>query len=253
MVTLAAIFASPGKSIIQIDSSRQAIRGRLLAESRYIQTPNFIRCHDGDLRLLFDQYDERFFAGLLRESLRREASLPIPLQFTGRLRSAGGRTIRTRDRRTGAIRFAIQISQNVLFENFGAGEEAAVVVGLPCSDRLDALMRVMEHELLHLAEFLAFGQSSCARSRFQRASRTLFGHTAHQHAMITRRQRTIASTSFRPGHRVRFEYDGTAMQGIINRINTRATVLVEHPRGTRYTNGKRYLKFYIPMARLAPA
>ena len=251
MSSLDGIF-SPARGLATGGSDRRCIREHLLTSSRYIQTPNFARCHDSDLRILFDQYDDRFFDRQLSDVLRHHASFPLPLKFTGRLRSSGGRTTRTRDRRAGTYRFAIDISHNVLFQNFRTPEETATVVGLKCLDRVDAMMRVMEHELIHLAEFLAFGESSCARHRFQHAAHALFGHTAHQHAMVTRRQKTIQNTPFRPGHRVRFTHDGQPLTGTVNRINTRATVLVENPKGTRYTDGKRYLKFYVPVTGLLP-
>jgi hypothetical protein len=38
--------------------------------------------------------------------------------------------------------------------------------------------------------------------------------------------------------------------GRINRINSRATVLVESDQGTLYGDGKRYLKYYVPLALL---
>jgi hypothetical protein len=159
-------------------------------------------------------------------------------------------TRRSRGRGESRFSYAIDVSHNVLFQNFRTPEETAVVTGIECRDRLDALMRVMEHELLHLAEYLAFDETRCAAQRFQSAAFNLFGHTAHKHAMLTRRTRTLQSTTMRPGHRVRFALDGVTHVGTINRINTRATVLVESPRGTRYTDGKRYLKFYIPLVAL---
>jgi len=36
----------------------------------------------------------------------------------------------------------------------------------------------------------------------------------------------------------------------VNRITKRATVLVEDERGMRYSDGKRYAKFYVPVASL---
>lgn len=234
----------------QQDAMRQAIRAQLLNHSRYIQTPNFIRCHDNDLKTLFDAYDVHFFAHQLSENLRRGNAWPMPMRFSGRLRSSGGITTRNRNRQSNHFSYAIDISHNVLFENFRTPEDTVTVVGLDCIDRLDAMMRIMEHELLHLAEFLTFGDSRCSQARFQQAAQNLFGHTSHKHSMVTRRQKLIESTPFRPGQRVRFEYDGRVLEGIVNRLTQRATVLVEDPGGVLYTSGKRYQKFYIPVKHL---
>lgn len=251
MSTLRRFFDSTHELVARA-ASRESIRTHLLAHSRYIQSPNFVRCSDSDLRTLYEQYDTHVFDNQLRANLAAQSPLPLALRFTGRLRSSGGVTRRMRLRGQTRFGYAIEISHNVLFQNFRTPEETAVVTGIVCLDRLDALMRVMEHELLHLAEYLAFGETRCAAARFQAAALHLFGHTAHKHAMLTRRTRTLSSTSLRPGHRVRFTHDGVAMAGVINRINTRATVLVESPHGTRYTDGRRYIKYYVPLNALDP-
>lgn len=230
------------------DAARAQVRDAVLTRSRHIQAPNFVRCSGHDLRVLFEGYDDLFFDRGLRGALPH----PIELTFNGRLRSAGGRTVRRRDRARGTLDYAIEVSSTLLFNNFRTPEETAFVVGLPCADRLDALMRVMEHELLHVAEFLAFGSSKCAQKRFQTCAANLFGHAEHQHAMITPRQKTLQTTHLRPGDRVRFVFDGLPRRGIINRLNRRATVLVPDTRGERYTDGKHYLKFYIPVGALEP-
>lgn len=243
----------PATDSSSAQTARALIRQTLLTQSRYIQTANFIRCSDADVRTLFDQYDTRFFYSQLRPALDAVRAWPMEMGFSGRLRSTGGRT--TMYHKPGKIpaRFAIHLSSNVLFNNFRTPEETASVVGLTCTDRLDALMRLMEHEMLHLAEFLAFGQSDCSAPRFQSTAKRMFGHAAHTHSMITKRVAAIRSTNFRPGHRVRFDFEGRQLTGMINRINTRATVLVEDPRGLPYSDGKRYTKFYIPIAWLEAA
>ena len=47
--------------------------------------------------------------------------------------------------------------------------------------------------------------------------------------------------------KVRFRFDGVDHQGVVNRINKRATVLVEDRRGVPYSDGKHYAKFYVPV------
>ena len=44
---------------------------------------------------------------------------------------------------------------------------------------------------------------------------------------------------------------GARHVGVVNRITRRATILVESDAGTAYSDGKRYLKFYIPLTMLA--
>ena len=81
-------------------------------------------------------------------------------------------------------------------------------------------------------------------------SRNIFGHGASTHDLVTPAERAVMKFDLRIGDAVRFEFEGRAMQGVVNRVNRRATVLVESPKGVRYTNGKRYEKFYIPLGML---
>ncbi len=224
---------------------RALIRATILAHSRSIQTPNFLRASTHDLQRLFELYDTHFFDNALRKRL----TTPCGLAFSRRLRASGGMTYRSR--RDGVATYRIAISTGLLFENFRNAGAAHVVAGAECSDRLDALMRIMEHELLHLYEYLCFGRSNCAAERFQSLARSLFGHTAHRHALPTARQRTLKQTALRPGATVVFVHDGRSLRGRVNRITRRATVLVEDARGTLYTDGKRYQKFYVPLAELS--
>ncbi len=245
---VANIFKLPRQH--DVTPRRQSIRDLILQQSRFIQLPNFIRISENDLRLTFDSYDRLFFGSSLNAALRGSKSHPIPLKLNGRLRSVGGRTYRIVRNRGMNVNYEIQISSALLFNNFRTPEESVEVTGIPCTDRLDAMMRIMEHEMLHLAEFLAYGKSSCSQSRFQTTAYHLFGHRSHKHEMITTRARTLQSTTIRPGQNVKFIHDGVTLSGVVNRINKRATVLVEHSKGQRYTNGKRYLKFYIPVGAL---
>lgn len=124
------------------------------------------------------------------------------------------------------------------------------VCGVPCSDRLGALQRIMEHEMLHLLEMLVWDRSSCAAARFKSMARNVFGHGASTHDLVTPAERAVAKFDLRVGDVVSFEFDGGPVRGTLNRVNRRATVLVESANGTRYTNGKRYEKFYVPLGML---
>jgi hypothetical protein len=169
---------------------------------------------------------------------------------------AGGKTFRTRRPvRRGLMKsvetsYEIAISSRLLFLSFDDTSRPTTVCGLACADRLSALQRIMEHEILHLAEMLAWDESSCTAARFRTMSRNLFGHAASTHELITPAERAVVKFDLRIGDAVTFTFDGRTVRGMLNRINRRATVLVESPSGVRYTNGKRYEKFYIPLGML---
>jgi len=124
------------------------------------------------------------------------------------------------------------------------------VNGLVCNDRLEAAQRVFEHELIHLLEMLVWGGSSCSADRYKGLVWNYFAHTQTRHDLVTQQERARTRFDVRVGDRVAFTFDGVRHQGVVNRITRRATVLVEDAHGSPYTNGKRYLKFYIPLSML---
>ena len=210
-----------------------------------------------DLRRLFEQYDALFFDGLLGRMLREGGGIPLTFRLSDRLTKAAGKTIRTvRHGRPGAKweraqSFEIAVSTVLLRTSFGDGPPRAVSVGgLACKDWGEAVQRIMEHELLHLAEFLGWGASNCQADTFKTLSRNVFGHESSHHDLVTPRERAFHSHGLSVGDRATFEYDGVRRAGLVNRITKRATVLVEDPAGRRFSDGKRYVVYYIPIPSL---
>lgn len=99
---------------------------------------------------------------------------------------------------------------------------------------------------------LVWTRSSCSASRFQSIASRFFGHSAHTHNLIAPREQAFASYGVMPGRRVQFRFDGREYEGIVNRITRRATVLVEDSHGPRYSDGRQYTKFYVPVTLLEP-
>ncbi len=232
----------------EIRTKARAIGRELLARSPYVNAPDFSAIHPDDLAFLLDAYDERFLSGLIR---RRLADDRLSFRLSSRMTRAGGQTTR-RTRPGGGSDYEIAVSTFILFDGFGDDDPEVSVAGLPCANRLEALQRIMEHEIVHLAEFLCTGRSSCAENPFQDAARRLFGHRTNTHALITRRRRA-AQDGILVGSFVTFSWHGRELTGRVNRITKRATVLVEDPRGSPYSDGRRYAKYYVPLSWLRPA
>lgn len=226
---------------------------RLLVGSKYVDSGNFRTIHPDDLKSLFDSYDELFFRQRLRSAL---ANAPLAFRFSKKMTQAAGRTARRELRsRTGhviRVEYEIAISSTLLFYSFDDAYRQISVNGIECRDRLTALQRVFEHELIHLAEMLVWNESSCSGRRFQSIAERLFGHSEHTHRLITPREKAITQFGIRPGDRVAFRLDGQHHVGRVNRITKRATVLVEDARGVPYSDGKFYRKFYVPISMLQP-
>ena len=138
----------------------------------------------------------------------------------------------------------------MLFQAFNEDHREITVNGMVCTDRLQAMQRVFEHELIHLVELMFWGTSSCRQDRFQSLARRIFGHTEYTHRLITRTERARALHGIGVGERVSFSFEGSRLTGVVNRITKRATVLVESENGQPYSNGKRYAKYYVPLEAL---
>jgi hypothetical protein len=232
----------------------RAIRRTMLEESRFLQRGNFGALSREDLSLLFDLYDGAFLDGCFRE-LRESGEIELGFRVSRTMTRSGGKTKRFEHRFGGApsthTSYQIAVSEPLLYETFERDEREIEVAGLPCRDRLDALQRVLEHEIVHLCELVVWERSSCSAPGFREIAGRLFGHTDVVHRLITPAERALTDFGIRPGDRVAFDIDGTRHAGFVNRITKRATVLVEdRAGGVPYSDGKRYRKYYVPLPSL---
>jgi len=232
----------------QIRSCAREIHQHALTRSPHIRQPNFSSIHPRDLEFLFVAYDERFLNGLCRPALEGRK---LRFRLSPRMTRAGGKTIRYREA-NGEVSYEIAIAVSMLFDGFRDSDRRITACGLECQDRLEALQRIFEHEMVHLAEMLCWGCSDCTAARFQDIACRLFLHRAHTHDLITQRERA-ADSGIGIGSRVTFVFEGRRLTGRVNRITKRATILVEDPAGMTYSDGLRYLTYYVPVKCLEPA
>jgi hypothetical protein len=68
---------------------------------------------------------------------------------------------------------------------------------------------------------------------------------------VTRGERA-ANAGIRTGTHVGFLFEGKRLEGRVNRITTRATVLVEDAEGQPFSDGRRYKTYYVPLPLLTP-
>lgn len=221
----------------------------VLRESSSIHSGNFERISSMDLELLFKQYDAQVFAGALHALLQNANVAQIHFRPSGRMTRAGGHTKRiiVNTAQGKRVYLEIAIAADMLYQSFNEDHRPITVSGLVCTDRLQAMQRIFEHELIHLAELLLWERSSCKKRRFHMLAGRIFGHKEFTHRLITRMERAKTVHGVRVGDRVSFMWEGGRYTGIVNRITKRATVLVEDEQGEPYKDGKRYLKFYVPV------
>ena len=234
-----------------IAAKTRQIYDRTLGVAPHFGSANFEAIAIEDLAFLFERYDAEFFGGLLESMLREVRAYPIRFRLSSRMTNAGGRTMFRKARVPGGIPdFEIAISTVLLFQTFGDIDRPVLVTGLICKDRLEALQRIFEHELLHLAEFLATETSNCKAPQFKAMAGSIFGHRASVHELVTPRELAAATHAIRVGDMVSFDFDGVTRVGRVNRITRRASVLVDDPTGPLFSNGGRYQTFYIPLSML---
>ena len=218
----------------------QSIYDQILKEARYIDQGNFTRIGADDLEYLFWLYDRHFFEGFFRARCADRLSFRLAKRMT----QAGGKTTWNKKDRT----YEIALSTELIFKTFGAVEREVVVAGQVCTDRLEATMRIMEHEMIHLLELLLFEDSSCRQPQFQRLAGNVFGHTGFTHDLVSGAEQAQKVYNIKPGDAVWFEFEGQRLEGIVHRITKRATVLVLDAKGDlQDQQGKRYRKYYVPV------
>ena len=226
----------------------QEIHRDVLETSVTLDAPNFTRLHTSDLEALFAYYDQRCFEGQVSAAL---GDTPLTFRLSNRMTRAGGQTAHYRRRDGSMQRYEIAASTTILFGCFHDNDHREITAsGIRCQNRLEALQRVMEHEMAHLVELILWDQSSCSKSRFHSITLRFFGHTENRHQMITPRERAREQFGIRPGVAVCFDFEGVEHCGFVNRVTKRATVLVEDSQGVRYSDGKRYKKYYVPVPQL---
>jgi len=229
-------------------AASRRVAAELLAASPRLGSAQFQQIAPADLWLLLHGYDRAFFGDRLLAALGPEPRETLTLRLSPRMTSSGGKIFYFH--RCTPSRYEIAVSSHLLFANFAVEGALVPVNGLTCYTRLDALLRIFEHELVHLVELLLWGRTSCRQAPFRALAHTLFGHTEVTHRLPTPRQKAWHDHQLRPGDPVQFLFQGRRLHGFVNRITKRATVLVPDPTGQPYTDGGHYAKYYVPVAAL---
>ena len=176
----------------------------MLEHSAQIQAGNFTVIGSDDLNRMFALYDREFFRGLLGEMLMEDYAHPMAFRLSRRLTRAAGQTMRqvrrvpVAGRMAERVEYEISVSTTLLFSTFQNVEREVIVGGLLCHDRLEALQRIFEHELLHLAEFLGW----VARAALPRTSTPCRGGSSPTRVF----RMTWSRPASRPRSRSTFEW-----------------------------------------------
>jgi hypothetical protein len=233
----------------QIQLWQNEIHEQTLSLSRSIDRPNFTRVGRDDLVRMIRMYDDRFFGGKILPVANAEG---LSFGLSSRMTRIAGKLVThyADGNHQGQRKFELVLSSTLLFQTFEDVTRSVEVTGRQCRDRLEAMQRVAEHELVHLVEMLIWNDGNCNQARFQSIANRYFAHTDYRHDLITQRERALMKFNIRVGDHVRFTLDGKVLMGRVNRITRRATVLVPSNKGERFSDGSRYLRFYVPLEKL---
>ena len=232
-----------------------AIRTRQIYDAILGNSANVTMIDERVLERLFDLYDRLFFGGRCRRQLGDRS---LVFRVSQRMTRVGAQTRRFGVPAPGGgrwgDRFEIAVSAPLVLESFSREKSQPVTVcGIACRDRLEVLQRLLEHEIVHLVELVVWDQSKCGARRFGSIAERFFAHRDHRHHLATRAEQLLQQYDIQPGDLVAFRHRGRERVGRMNGVRKRVTVLVEDPAGRRYSDGRRYTKFYVPVERLRPA
>ncbi len=218
------------------DANRERIRrGMVIHNVAYgRRCPDAV--FDDDIACMVRLYDTHFFGNALCSRIDGR----ITYRFSTRMTKVGGKVAYDRGKKA----YVLSLSYPLIVRSYAQGEQEYDVNGIMCASSLDAMMCVLEHELVHLLEFELYGKSSCSRRRFRVLAGNIFGHTGTKHSLGVSERRRREATLLPLGSKVRFSHGGRTYTGTLRRVTKRATVIIDPSCGGRYE------KFYVPLEKL---
>jgi hypothetical protein len=135
------------------------------------------------LRELFDLYDRHFFDNAFNRYLVPPNKFEV--KFTTHATTTAGFCSRT------GCDYYISINKSIFTDRLftGAAQHFHAANGLVCRTKLDCLQLVMEHEMIHLVQFIWHHQCGNSKQRahgreFKRLAKNIFGHTETKHELF---------------------------------------------------------------------
>lgn len=167
----------------EINEQFEKVRQQVFIQSKQIKADNFGVASNDDIKLVFNLYDTYFFDTYFKENKVIEK---MAFDFSKKMTSAGGKLMYYKVTNQNPIQFRMRISAYLIFNSFKDGEIKSInLAGFETKNRLEALMHIIEHEIIHLIEFIAFNDSSCKKDNFKNLANSIFGHTAFTHSLLT--------------------------------------------------------------------
>lgn len=233
----------------QIDGKRTLVSKLFMEKSSNIKTPDIKVMSAKDVELLFDLYDMVFFDFWFRDSFRGR----LEFSLSKRMTKSAGMTVCPKNIMNMNIEevvIEIKIAVDIIL-SYGVLENSTKVGGIQVASSLQALQLVMEHEIIHVLEFIAYGRSSCKGKRFKAMVHNIFGHTESTHTLPISGRIAYENLDLGIGSMVSFSFKGEKLSGMIVSVNKRAVVMVADRKGRwQDPGGNRYSKYYVSLNEL---
>ncbi|MEL7597557.1 MAG: hypothetical protein AAGU01_05070 [Clostridiaceae bacterium] len=225
---------------------RRIIRKSLINLSENIECGEIKTISQDDLIVLFKLYDKYFFDEYFKNNFKGKINFSLSNKMT---RSAGKMMVpkNLASLKEDVEKYELRIGMNFFF-HYNELKRKKTVNGIETEDALHALLMVFEHELVHFLEFYVYKESNCKKDRFKAIAYNIFGHTDVYHSLPTIREIAGERFGIKPGDRVCFIYNKNEIEGLVNSINKRASIMVMDGNGNymdKYKN--RYTKYYVPI------
>jgi ribosomal protein L35AE/L33A len=177
------------------------------------------------LEELLKLYDDLFFKKQLSEMITKD-KIQLSLGYSDKLTKTGGYCDRE-----GCV-YNIKLSQPIIMGTFRRGEKSHTSNGLQCHDRLECLMNVFEHELIHFIIGITHGHIKgdpiykAHGLYFQQLMKAFFGHTEFKHSLTRNIDKPGKREDFKLGDHVSFESNnGEIITGTIEKLNPKRAII----------------------------
>jgi len=208
-------------SLDEINLLRNKIFIKLNTAENFDIVPNI-------LEHLFQLYDEVFFANQITQ-LIAEKSIELTFCYNNKMTKTGGRCSKYQNK------YKISISQQIILNTFKNNEKCHISNGLECYNRLECLMNIFEHELIHFIIQILHGHikgDPIYKSHgkyFRKLVYAYFGHTETKHSLLHNLEKAGKREHFQIGDIVTYKIkDGTSINGIISKLNPKRAVIGNH-------------------------
>lgn len=220
-----------GNTVEEIKGARNYIRAVLLKNEFHGQ-PNFEKLTVSNVRTLFDLYDDLFFDHQIKQySNQSNSSIDFEVTTSEKATTAG------RCRRKGCeyiLSFPNGLYQQLFTSSTTRGRPLDLA-GWTCSDRLECLMIIFEHEVVHLLMMLwgydgkvkkGAGKKIYAShgTLYQCILKYYFRHTEYTHSLLNNDPSLgprVRRESARVGMRIKYKSraKNSIIEGTIRKIN----------------------------------